>query len=75
MSSAWFAKFFEGDDGLPSMPRLIVFASWFPATGVLWYLHNENALSIYLMTFVVQYVAGKGIDAYKSTCNHTQDAP
>lgn len=64
---AWerWGEFFEGDDTRMSMPRLLSFLSFWPATVVLVITKTDNALLYYLGAYVVGYVGGKGVDAWR----------
>ena len=52
-------EFFTGDEKQLSMPRLLSFLSFFPATGVMVYIANTEALAVYLGAFVSQYGIGR----------------
>lgn len=58
-------EFFEGENGVLSMTRLLCFLSFFPASWVTVKLENENALAIYVGTYALSYLGGKGLDAVK----------
>lgn len=57
-------EFFEGDNGLLSMTRLLCFLSFFPASYVVMASKNEGTLGWYLGAFVISYVGGKVTDVY-----------
>lgn len=57
------AEFFEGEDGILSMTRLLCFLSFFPSSYVVIVTKSENALGWYLGSYVLGYVGGKTIDA------------
>lgn len=59
-----WVEFFEGDNKSLSMPRLLCFLSFSPATLVLFWLHSETALGIYLSVYVIQYGLGKATDIF-----------
>jgi len=59
------AEFFEGDDHVLSMTRLLCFLSFFPSSYVVVYTKSDAALGWYLGSFVLGYVGGKGCDAFK----------
>jgi hypothetical protein len=56
-------EFFEGENNLLSMTRLLCFLSFFPSTMVVLWTMSENALGWYLGAYVLGYVGGKGCDA------------
>jgi hypothetical protein len=58
-------EFFEGEDSVLSMTRLLCFLSFFPASWVTIKIQNENALAIYVGTYALSYLGGKGLDAVK----------
>lgn len=57
------SQFFRDASGEFSMARLLCFLSFFPATWVLFEIPSEGTLGIYLGTFAISYLGGKGIDA------------
>jgi len=60
-----FREFFEDESGALSMTRLLCFLSFFPASWVTIRIQNENALAIYVGTYALSYLGGKGLDAVK----------
>lgn len=56
-------QFFEGEDGVLSMTRLLCFLSFFPATYMAVKLMTENALTIYVGCYALAYLGGKVGDA------------
>ena len=60
--ASWFREFFEDSEGCLSMTRLLCFLSFFPASWVTIKINNENALAIYVGTYALSYLGGKGID-------------
>ena len=59
-------EFFQGEDTILSMTRLLCFMSWFPATYVVVRSENENILGWYLGSYVLGFVGGKASDCIKS---------
>ena len=59
-------EFFEGENDLLSMTRLLCFLSWFPATYVLVRSESENILGWYLGSYVLGFVGGKASDCIKT---------
>ena len=63
-----FGDFFLGDAGNKSMPRLLSFLAYFPASIVLFTIKDDdakaNALIAYLGAFVLQYIGGKVSDIF-----------
>lgn len=63
-------QFFQDSDGQSSMTRLICFLSFFVATDIIRSIKDDNAkvnaLGVYLGAFVLQYVGGKGAEAWRS---------
>lgn len=57
-------QFFEGEGGILSMSRLLMFMAFFPSTYVL--LKNQSALQWYLLAYGASYIGGKAADAYMS---------
>lgn len=53
---------FEGENNRLSMMRLTVFMSFFPASGVLVYIKNTEALAVYLGAYVGGIVGSKTVD-------------
>ena len=64
-------QFFEDNFGDLSMGRLMVFASFFPSTGVLLYIHTVGALSVYTAAYVLPLINGKW--AENATASNTQN--
>lgn len=62
--SRWI-ELLQGDDGQLSMSRLLTFLSFFPTTYILCTNPSENMLLYYLGAFVVNYLGGKGADAWR----------
>lgn len=56
-------EFFQGEDGRLSMTRLLCFLAFFPATYLTIILGTETAQGIYLSTYALSYLGGKGFDA------------
>lgn len=50
-----FAEFFEGENRRMSMPRLMMFMSFFPATIVVVKTENENIFGWYLSAYAAAY--------------------
>lgn len=61
-TAVWFKSFFEGEEGRPSMTRLLCFMAFFPASKSLNEHFSEVVYGAYLTAFVVQYVGGKWAD-------------
>jgi hypothetical protein len=61
MKQRWL-EFFYGEHDQLSMYRLLQFLAYFPATATLLWIHTTEALSMYLLAFVTNGVAGKFID-------------
>lgn len=61
MKTRWL-EFFTGEGDTLSMARLLQFLSFFPATGVLIFIHTTEALSLYLGAFVANGVLQKFAD-------------
>lgn len=61
--SHW-SQFFEGEDGTPSMTRLLCFLSFFPASYVVVSTKSAEALGWYLGAYVSGYIGGKTADAF-----------
>lgn len=64
-------QFFEGDNGLLSMGRLVMFIACLGSTAViLWITHNDKLSSeifaMYCMTWGGAYVGGKFLDNQKA---------
>ncbi len=57
-----YSQFFENDAGRLSMTRLVVFATFVPATWVL--LHDFDQLTTYLGFYIGGYAAGKVSDTF-----------
>lgn len=57
-------EFFEGDNGRLSMTRLLCWMAFYPACVALFQIESENALLYFLGAFVLQYIGGKGADAF-----------
>lgn len=55
-------EFFEDDAMRLSMTRLLCFLSFFPSTYLTMVLKTETALAMYMSTFALAYLGGKGID-------------
>lgn len=55
-------EFFLGEDDQLSMHRMLQFLAFFPATGVMVWIHTTEALSMYLGAFVLNGVANKWLD-------------
>lgn len=60
------AEFFEDDKGALSMGRLMFFLSFFPASFVVLYSEDTDALGLYLGAYAVSYVGGKCADVYQA---------
>lgn len=60
-----YLEFFQADEGVLSMTRLLCFISIFPASYVLLTNPSEEMLAIYLGAFVASYIGGKGADVMK----------
>lgn len=58
-------EFFEDDQHLLSMTRLLCFLSWFPATYVVVRSENENILGWYLGSYVLGFVGGKASECMR----------
>lgn len=62
-------EFFEDSDSRGSMTRLLCFFAFIPATFLIFTISNDdakvNALGVYLGAFVLQYIGGKGADAWR----------
>ena len=56
------AEFWEGEGNRFSMMRLMVFASFFPASYVVCYLRSTEALAVYLGAYVGGAIGGKTAD-------------
>lgn len=54
-----FHEFFEDDDKMLSMSRLLCFLSFFPASYVVIITKSVDSLGWYLGAFVLQYVGAK----------------
>jgi hypothetical protein len=52
-------QFFQGEEGTSSMPRLLAFMAFFPATYALICIRTSEALGVYLTAYVAQYGAGR----------------
>lgn len=62
-------EFFQDSDGRNSMTRLIIFFAFFVSTRLIFTIQSDsekvNALYAYLGAFVLQYIGGKGADAWR----------
>jgi len=56
-------QFFEGENGVLSMTRLLCFLSFFPASLIAMRLCTETSLSIYVGCYALSYLGGKLSDA------------
>ena len=61
MKNRWI-EFFQGEGNSLSMARLLQFMAFFPATGVMAYIHTTEALTMYLGAFVANGVLNKFAD-------------
>ncbi len=59
------SEFFKNNLGQKSMSRLLPFMAFFPSTIVVFWLHTEAALSIYIGAYVLSYLGGKFADSNK----------
>jgi hypothetical protein len=58
-------EFFENNEGLRSMPRLIAFAAFWPSSYVLIVTKDPTIFGIYTTVFALQYLGGKGLDVWE----------
>jgi hypothetical protein len=58
-------EFFQADEGMLSMTRLLCFISIFPASYVLLTNPSEGMLGFYLGAYVGGYLGGKGADVMR----------
>lgn len=65
-----WVEFFEDNSKRLSMPRLLVFLSFPPATIILAWIHTTEALSVYLGAYVLNYGLGKFGDAWENRGVH-----
>jgi hypothetical protein len=70
--SRWI-EFFEGENRRLSMARGIMFASWFPASGIAIWIHTTEALSVYLGAFVINSIGNKAFDVQRG--KHARSNP
>lgn len=57
-------QFFEGDNGVLSMSRLLMFGSFIISSAIMLMVDmNEGYFSMYLAAYSGTYLIGKGIDA------------
>lgn len=59
MREFFTSQYFKDHKGNLSMARLLVFLSFIVAAPVLLWLHTENAMTIFLSAFVINYAVGK----------------
>lgn len=59
------SQFFEGEDGLLSMTRLLCFLSFWPASFVVLVTKSADTLGWYLGAYTGAYIGGKGADVWK----------
>ena len=57
-----FHEFLEGENQRLSVMRLLMLLSFFPATSVLFYIKNTEALAAYLGAYVLNSVGNKWMD-------------
>lgn len=60
-------EFFQDNGGGLSMSRLLCFLSFFPASYVVVFTADPDALGWYLGAFSVSYLGGKGFDTFAKT--------
>lgn len=65
ISTSKLLEFFQDNTGAFSMGRLMFFLSFFPASFVVLYTEDTDALGLYLGAYAVSYVGGKCADAYQ----------
>lgn len=68
-------EFFEGDNNRMSMARLLMFASFFPASAVMLITKSETMFGWFVSAYVCGYIGGKGMDALtnKGGINNVDD--
>jgi len=57
-------EFFQGDNGVLSMTRLLCFISIFPSSYVVVATKSDDALGWYLGAYVLGYIGGKSADCF-----------
>lgn len=57
-------EFFEGEDSRLSMTRLMLAASFLPASYIAVATLNENIFMAYVGAYVIGYIGGKGADMF-----------
>ena len=71
--SSWM-EIFQGEDKTRSMPRVLMFATWFPATAIAIYIHTTESLSVYLGAFVLNSIGNKAFDVQRTNKNAKSDS-